>query len=388
MKQLQGAADLLASRARQQGRVTTVVFQVTDRCNYGCVHCYQEHGEGSGELSHDEVVRILEELAAAGVLFLTLMGGEFFMRRDADEIVARAHALGFAIKIKSTGHHITDKRADFLATLRPLQVDLSLYAATRHLHEGVTQAPGSYERTLAAARRLIARKVAVQLNTSIMESNATEVAELKRLASEIGASYSFDPKITAMENTEVRPVLQRMSAATLRAFYGSAIPDVVADMYSEPAPRPLDTTPCRAAQQTVAIGPRGEVWPCIRLPLEGSNLRTQSFQSIYDGAETLQQVRGLSWATLGECSVCPVRPYCQRCHAMALLEHGEMRGPSLEACRHAVVIRDSLRERGLIAATETAMPPTWDRVDPHGQHHRGAGDGHAVRRPASLRVIG
>jgi hypothetical protein len=72
---------------------------------------------------------------------------------------------------------------------------------------------------------------------------------------------------------------------------------------------------------------------------------------------------------------------------MALLEQGKMAGPSLEACRHAVTVRDSLRERGLIPATETALPPTWDRVDPDGQHHAPA-DREGVRRPAALRVLG
>src|SRR5262245_40508758 len=121
MKVNRGAADLLAARAQREGRPTTVTFQITDRCNYECVHCYQEHETHDNELTTAEVLRILDELADAGVLFLTFMGGEVFMRRDADEILAAAHARGFALRLLTTGHHITDKRADFLATLRPLQ---------------------------------------------------------------------------------------------------------------------------------------------------------------------------------------------------------------------------------------------------------------------------
>ena len=106
-----GAADLLAQLAHRQGRPVTVTFQVTDRCNYECVHCYQEHVERD-ELSFAEIERILRELTDAGVLFLTLMGGEFFMRRDADDILRLAHELGFALKLLTTGHHVHDRRAD------------------------------------------------------------------------------------------------------------------------------------------------------------------------------------------------------------------------------------------------------------------------------------
>src|SRR5690349_2431432 len=98
MKLNRGAADLLAARAQREGRPVTVTFQITDRCNYECVHCYQEHRDSHAakreELSTAEVIRILDELADAGVLFLTIMGGEVFMRRDADEILTAAHARG------------------------------------------------------------------------------------------------------------------------------------------------------------------------------------------------------------------------------------------------------------------------------------------------------
>jgi hypothetical protein len=38
-----------------------------------------------------------------------------------------------------------------------------------------------------------------------------------------------------------------------------------------------------------------------------------------------------------------------------------------------------------VPATDVAMPPTWDRVDPDGQHHLVTTDG--KRRPRTLRVL-
>ena len=394
MKVNRGAADLLAARAAREGRPVTVTFQVTDRCNYECVHCYQDHAGADDELTLAEITRILDELAAAGVLFLTLMGGEFFMRRDADQILAAAHERGFAIKLLTTGHHVTEARADFLATLRPLQVDMSLYSGHKHPHEEVTRMPGSWERTVAAARRLIARKIPVVLKAPVMEVNVEDIESLGRLADELGAEWSFDPKITAMETGDQAPTALRMKAETLRAFYRGPMADYLGKTYAPGTPagagadaeelRPLHHTPCRAGQQSVAITPRGDVWPCNALPLPCGNLRTQSFHDIWSGSTELAEVRDLRWAKLSECNACALRAYCQRCHGMALVEQGELRGPSLEACRHAVAVRDALRDQGLIAATETALPPTWDRVDADGQHHLRA---HDRRRPRALRVL-
>jgi radical SAM protein with 4Fe4S-binding SPASM domain len=400
MKAKRGAADLLAARAQREGSPVTVTFQITDRCNYECVHCYQEHRDTAvakrDELTTAEITRIFDELAAAGVLFLTIMGGEVFVRRDADEILAAAHDRGFALKLLSTGHHIHDKRADFLATLRPLQVEMSLYAAGAHTHELVTRSPGSWERTVAAARRLIERKVPVVLKAPVMEVNLGELDAMAELARTIGAEYSFDPKITAMETREQSPTTLRMNATSVAHFYAGPMGSYLDTTYAAGTPaaeavaggedlRPLNHTPCRAGQQSLAITPYGDVWPCNALPMPCGNLREQSFHDIWRGSPELAEVRDLRWAKLAECNACALRSYCQRCHGMALVEQGEIRGPSLEACRHAVAVRDELRARGLVPETETAMPPTWDRVDLDGQHHLVATDG--KRRPRTLRVL-
>ena len=390
MKETTAAGDLLATRAHKSRAQVTVTFQVTDRCNYECVHCYQDHTD-KNELSLQEISRVLHQLADAGVLFLTLMGGEFFMRRDADEILKLAHELGFAIRLFSTGHHITDKRADFLATLRPLHVEISLYSPGKHTHEQVTRSAGSWDRSIAATKRLIARKIPVILKSPVMEINAAEIDGLATLAQELGAQYTFDAKITSMDTGEQSPIALRMGGPTLRNFYDTSMADYLASTYAghaEPNPdpaheiRPLSHTPCGAGQQSVAINPQGQVWPCNALPIACGDLRTQSFDDIWSGSTELVDVRELTWAKLSECNACELRAYCSRCHGMAMLEHGEIRGPSLEACRHAVTIRDSLRDRGLIPATDVAMPPTWDRVDLDGQHAR-----RDRRRPAALRVI-
>jgi AdoMet-dependent heme synthase len=390
-----GAIDMLAQRAAKNGAPMSATVVVTEKCNYECVHCYQDHVDDH-ELSFAEIERILRELADAGVLFLVLMGGEVFMRRDADDILRLAHELGFAIRLKSTGHHIHDKRADFLATLRPLEVDLSVYGADRHRHEEVTRHPGSWERTLAAARRLIERKIGVSLRCSVMQSNADQVRDLEVLARSLGAEVAFDAKILAREDFSLEPTMLRMDEATLRTFYGSSMTEFLDEHYGgyDPATEtrnghamnPVGGKPCGAGQRGVTIDAQGKVWPCNILRIPAGDLRVQSFRDVWWGSAALEEIRAVTWATLPECNVCALRPYCSRCHAMALIEHGTMNGPSLEACRHAVAVRDSLRERGVIPATETALPPTWDRVDVDGKHHLGgATDG--KRRPSSLRIL-
>jgi radical SAM protein with 4Fe4S-binding SPASM domain len=385
MTQLRRAGYQIAAHAESSGVPVSMTFQVTDRCNYRCAHCYQEHTKRP-ELGTEEIFDILGQAAELGVLFLTLMGGEFFMRRDADAILEKAHELGFAIRVLTTGHHIHDRRADFLATMQPLQIDLSVYGPKPEIHQQITLQDGSWQRTLDAARRLIARKVPVQLKTPVMEFNAPHVAELRALAADIGAMFSCDAKVTGMENSDQSPVTLRMRGETLQAFYRDSektLGDGIETLFGR-ADRQVHHSPCSAGQQSCSVNPQGDVWPCNALPIAMGNLRESRLRDIWFGSTELEEIRRLKWADLSECRVCPVRSYCSRCHAMALLEQGNLRGPSLEACRHAVAIRDALRDKGLIPAGHTAMPPTWDRVDKDGQHHNVARRG---VRSTRLRVV-
>lgn len=362
-----GAAELLARHASRSGAPTAVIFQVTDRCNYDCVHCYQEHGD-KDELSFDDIARILAEIADAGVLFLTLMGGEFFVRRDADDILREARRLGFAVKLLTTGHHITEQRADLIASLKPIQIDLSVYGAHAEVHDAITDQPGSWLRTLAAARRLTKRGVIVALKSPVMSVNARDLPALAALAEEIGAEYSFDPMVTPREDGDLGPTRLRASTDELRGFYRNdaagvwqALRAKIAQLPSFGGP-PTSSTPCRAGQQVVGINAQGEVWPCNSLPVKVGDLRTQSFRDVWFASSELARVRKLTWDDIEECRACELRAFCSRCHAVAMLDDGKLTGPSLEACRQAVLVRDMLREDGVVPADHDALPPTWERV--------------------------
>src|SRR3990172_9507986 len=113
----------------------SVLFEVPPRCTLGCEHCSLTEGPvgrprpSREELGLDEVRRVLDELAEAGTLFLTLTGGEVFLRRDFLDIVAHARARDFSVTVFTTGTLLTPETASALADLHPLSVEISVYSA-------------------------------------------------------------------------------------------------------------------------------------------------------------------------------------------------------------------------------------------------------------------
>ena len=82
-------------------------IEITRRCNNRCVHCYNnllinDQAVRNSELSYDEHCRILDEITAAGCLWLLFTGGEIFVRRDFLDIYAYAKQKGLLITLFST----------------------------------------------------------------------------------------------------------------------------------------------------------------------------------------------------------------------------------------------------------------------------------------------
>lgn len=73
----------------------SVIFEITPKCNFNCVHCYLHDHHATSELPFEEIIRIIDILYEKEVLFLTLTGGDIFTRKDFLDIYLYAKKKGF-----------------------------------------------------------------------------------------------------------------------------------------------------------------------------------------------------------------------------------------------------------------------------------------------------
>src|SRR5262245_16576154 len=217
---------MLARLGQRLAAPVSVTFQVTDRCNYGCVHCYETHGD-KDELTLVEIDRILGEVADEGTLFLVLTGGEFFMRRDAGDILRAARRRRFAVKLLTTGWFVNEARADLIAELGSIQVDMSFYCGDPNINDHINQIRGPWKRKLGGATRLMrARKVPTVFKSPVMTLNAGGIEEVGEIARNLGCQFQLDPKVTSREDGDTGPLALRPDEEVLRNFYTRAWKDL------------------------------------------------------------------------------------------------------------------------------------------------------------------
>jgi len=339
--------DRLIARTVRKRLPLSVHFDLTYRCNERCVHCYLDHDD-HGELSTAECIDVLEQLAKAGTLFLTFSGGEIFLRRDLEELLATARRLHFDVSLKTNALLVTPERAEMLWRHGVRRVQISVYSSDAAIHDAITKVPGSLARSVAAIPLLQQRGIQVKLACPLMKQNLMAYRGVLALAESLGVPYVLDMTITPMMDGNDAPLDHRVSVdallpvlqdSTLQscgtkvapedgfapAFFGSAVSSGIETSAYE-------DLPCSAGHNSCYVSPYGEVYACVQLPMPAGNIRKQSFRQIWEGAAVLERIRNVRESQLPLCSKCDIRSYCERCPGLAWMEGGDLLGAYERAC--------------------------------------------------------
>jgi len=341
----------------------SVHIDLTMRCNERCLHCYRVI-ERRPELTTAELQALLGDLARAGTLYLTFSGGEVFLRSDLMELIAHARRLHFDVRLKSNALLITPAKAQRLRALGVRQVDISIYSADPALHDWVTKVPGSLERSLEGAGWLRDAGITVKLNCPLMRQNVGQYREIRALAERLGVLCGFDPMITAKNDGDTSPLPLRITRTQLREVLQDATLNPECGKPAPPArtageARPdLDDIACGAGHNACYISAYGDVMPCVALPIACGNIREAPFAEIWHRSAEMTRVRSLRIRDLHTCSTCAASPFCTRCPGQALVEGGDLYGPSPANCEHALVgaqlAGSSAIPAGMLARTAAA----------------------------------
>ncbi len=195
-----------AGRSLQEGQayrrarnvyIASLLFSITNRCNFRCLHCYVDAPTGRyGELSMENLKLLLDQFAEANVPNVALTGGEPFIRPDLQEFLfgLRDRRIGFS-EVFSNAALLTDELLDKVeeAGFHPsFKVSFDCVGSHDHMR-GV---PGAEESTLRGIRLLIRRGYSVTIITTIDNRVMQNLGDTLGLLAELGVdSWRMAPPI-------------------------------------------------------------------------------------------------------------------------------------------------------------------------------------------------
>ncbi len=161
-----------------------VVWNITQRCNLKCRHCYAAgNPDVSSELSTEECLRAIDGFAAFGCPVVLFSGGEPFVRPDVLELAAYARQKGLRVVFSTNGTLITPELAAKIKALGVSYVGISI-DGTQATHDAFRGVPGAYERSLQAIRACRKAGVKVGLRVTLTRANVQEIPAIFRLMRE------------------------------------------------------------------------------------------------------------------------------------------------------------------------------------------------------------
>jgi len=327
----------LAESARDVDRAWRpiyAVWEITLKCDLACRHCGSRAGQARpDELTTEECLDLVHQMADLGVKEVTVIGGEAYLRDDWTRIVAEIHGLGMQATMTTGGRGITEERAAAAARagLRSASVSLD---GNEETHDRLRGVKGSYRSAVAALGYLSNAGVAVSVNTQINRLSVPDLPDVLETLIAAGA-HSWQIQLTVAmgrgadepevllqpyDLQTVFPLIARLKArsdeAGVRLWPGNNIG------YFGPYESTLrgsmpkgHLSSCGAGRATLGIEADGTIKGCPSLTTHawaGGNVREHPLREIWERAAPLRYTRDRTVEDLwGFCRTCYYADECR-----------------------------------------------------------------------------
>lgn len=322
-----------------------VIWETTQACDLACVHCRAcaQPVRNPLELSTEEAMCLIDEVAALQAPVFVLTGGDPLKRPDVIDLVEYATSKGVRISLTPSATPLLTRDAIAELKRRGLsRLAISLDGPDAAIHDSFRRVAGSFDWTLSAVRWAHEVDLPVQINTTITRHNLPYLDRMIALMHELGIVLwsvfflvptgrgsasdlisaeefelvfarmyetsqhaSFDIKSTEAQHYR-RYVLQRRAELKrsgegrgLKPLFGGLTPDGVGR-----APKGLND-----GKGFVFISHQGDVFPSGFLPLNAGNIRQQSLTEIYRHSPLFTGLRRTE-NLKGKCGICEFREVC------------------------------------------------------------------------------
>ena len=293
---------MILGLGRNRRRQDSFVFEVTQRCNHDCLHCYNPWKNPvdypMGELPTGETLAMLGKmLDETGASLVSLSGGEPMLRDDVYDIVDFLAGRGVTINLISNGSLLDDAAVERLSGGKISIFELPLLSVEAAVHDRLSGRQGAFDEvTLAVATLKAARQrvVTVFVATKLNLPTWVATAELAIALGADGIMFNrFNPGGAGIKNLALLQADPEEVQAAL-----DAAERISAD-YEMPISCSIAMPPClfdTARYERLTFGfcaagtdrayytldPLGNVRPCNHTPTILGNIRETPFRRMAD----------------------------------------------------------------------------------------------------------
>ncbi|MCM8803558.1 MAG: radical SAM protein [Candidatus Omnitrophica bacterium] len=312
-----------------------VAWAVTKQCNLKCAHCSISAGSaGKDELSTEEGLSFIEDVANLGPVKFVFTGGEALLRKDIFELIEYATSLNMQVEVATNGTLIDDNVAKRLKNAGVYEVAISMDGIGK-IHDNIRGIKGTFDKAVRAIKACKKAGLKVHFHTTIFKINISELSRIVDFAEQLQVDRIYigtlvpvgrGQKIShvCLSGEEVKQIFNFIveRQPKTRVWLRPVCPQFWAFLEAENL---LDGDNghkfigCTAGITSFHILPNGDVDLCAELPLKVGNIKQQPFTTIIKN-DIFKKFRNRE--IKGTCGNCKYLDICGGCRARAFAAYG------------------------------------------------------------------
>ncbi len=168
--------------------ISTVAVDITNHCNFDCIHCIRDKLSPRAHLSLELLDFILKEVSSVGIREISFTGGEIALHPDLKNIfeLVSKHKLYF--NFVTNGYLFKEK---ILPVINPgikkylSGICFSLDGATPETHDFIRK-KGSFKKVIGAIASCVKEGIEVSVKSIIYNRNINEIPDIAMLCASLG----------------------------------------------------------------------------------------------------------------------------------------------------------------------------------------------------------
>jgi len=319
-----------------------VYYNITNRCNLKCPYCYIDAGVSlEDELCEDEVLGVIDQIAAVGARVLVISGGEPLLREDVFRIAVYAKKeKGLDVTLLTNGTLITNREIASKVVTSFDTVQVSLDGSSPGIHDRL-RGRGTFRKTLNAIYLIknCGGQKKLHISAVMTASNAAALPDLmdfvgKHKLGRFSASVFFPVgrgsrhRELLLDDEEILdcwPSLPNQETAIRNETLSGC------DYIDLPFSPFFKRSNCGIGCGVLSIAANGDIYPCHSMhtqTFKAGSLKNSSLESVYRDSLVLRSCREATVDIIENCRSCAFRYLCGGgCRASAYCSTGSVTSP-------------------------------------------------------------
>ncbi|MBI5219220.1 MAG: radical SAM protein [Bacteroidia bacterium] len=328
-------------------RFHTLYLEATRNCNFSCENCSAGSGKNkwktADELSFDEIAnRILVPGFKLGTRYIEFSGGEFLLREDAFDLLAKADEIGYRIGIASNGTTLNDKTIRKLKSVLGDNILISLGINSFIDAENKKSRSLETDKVLKLIEKLEKEYIRMNICITMGRHTADDFEETLKQVRKLQLPYNRIPFVPrnsmAAHRMFDKEILKTKFHPFLRKYFHGYVsyvpfflPEEIYRKWSGQSQHEslVPTNPSVGCWcgSFYSVNPEGEVAPCPLLGdhLSGGNVKNTNLEDILFHSELFRKIISRKHFG-GKCGTCKFNFTCGGCRAMAFYHTGDVFG--------------------------------------------------------------